>query len=370
MKHARDALPWLRDTLLRMLPHATRPGLFPIGNPGRDAPVLCTGNFALTVRRLKDSLAGMDAWLLVVNSRGINVWCAAGGGHLTHHDVIAALRAFGVKERVDHRTLVLPQLCATGVERRAIREATGWEPTWGPARLEDLRGFIGRGLRVKKQERRMRFPLWERFEMALMWFAPTSLIAALVLSWVVSPKAALAAVIGFGAHVFGLFALLPWLRVTGRLRFLTHALFAVLGFLLSVVVLWGVRSVDPSSLVGLAAMSAVGMTLLWLDLAGTTPWYPSSINSMGNQYDVELLEDRCTGSAQCVLVCPRDVLKMNGQRRKVAIVAPERCIRCGACIVQCPEDALRFRFQDGRVVDPATVRSTHLNLLGRRSSAP
>jgi hypothetical protein len=36
--------------------------------------------------------------------------------------------------------------------------------------------------------------------------------------------------------------------------------------------------------------------------------------------------------------------------------------------VQCPQDALRFRFADGRVVEPATVRTTRLNLLGRRST--
>ena len=47
-----------------------------------------------------------------------------------------------------------------------IRDATGWEPVWGPARLEDLPAFLDRGLATHKQERAMRFPLWERLEMA------------------------------------------------------------------------------------------------------------------------------------------------------------------------------------------------------------
>lgn len=81
----------IRDAILRLLPHATQPGLRPVGNPGADAPVLVTGNYHLTVQRLERVLRGHDVWLLVANSRGINVWCAAGGGHFTHHDIIAAI---------------------------------------------------------------------------------------------------------------------------------------------------------------------------------------------------------------------------------------------------------------------------------------
>jgi NAD-dependent dihydropyrimidine dehydrogenase PreA subunit len=367
VKHVRDFPSWLRDTALRMLPHAVRPGLYTIGDPGRDAPVLCTGNFALTVRRMKDALAGHDAWLLVANSHGINVWCAAGGGHLTHHSVIAALRSFEVEKQVDHRTIVLPQLAATGIERRRIRESTGWKPVWGPARLEDLPAFLQHGLRVRSSERYMRFPLWERLEMALTWAMPMALIGAVVLELAANLTVAVAAALGIAANVFGMFAALPWLRVTGRLRWLTHGAFAIGGFALSAGLLLATSDASARSLTGVGIACAASMGLLMLDLAGTTPWYPSTINSFKNSFDIELIPDSCTGAAECVQVCPREVLKMDGPRRKVTIGAPERCIRCGACIVQCPEDALRFRFEDGRVVEPATVRSTRLNLLGRRS---
>jgi NAD-dependent dihydropyrimidine dehydrogenase PreA subunit len=119
--------------------------------------------------------------------------------------------------------------------------------------------------------------------------------------------------------------------------------------------------------VALAATCVLAAGTLSLDLTGTTPWYPGTINSFRNRFDIELVENRCRGAAECVQVCPRDVLEMNGRRRKVVVARPEACIRCGACIVQCPEDALRFRFSDGRVVEPASVRSTRLNLLGRRT---
>jgi len=176
----RDVPAYLYDTLTRLFPHRARTGLRAIGHPGPDAPVLVTCNYTLTLQRLTRRLAGQDCWLLVADSRGINVWCAAGGGHFTHHDVIAALRTSGVEERVRHREVVLPQLCATGVERRAVTETTGWATRWGPARLEDLPDFLARGCRVHKRERFMRFPAWERLDMAAVWALPMTLIGGLV----------------------------------------------------------------------------------------------------------------------------------------------------------------------------------------------
>ena len=358
---------WLRDTLFRLMPHATRTGLRRIGKPGPHSPVLLTGNFALTVRRLEATLAGRDAWLLVANSRGINVWCAAGGGHLTHHDVIAVLRSSGIGDCVHHRRLILPQLSAAGVERRLVRAATGWEPRWGPARLEDLPEFLDRHERPVKRQRAMRFPLWERLEMASTWALPMAVIAFLVLLVVAGHEVAwiAGAVILLGVGV--VFAALRWLPVTGGRRWWTYGGLAVAMFAVGLGALAALGDARLGALSALGATCVAAAGILSLDLTGTTPWYPGTINSFRNRFDVELVEDRCTGAAECVQVCPRDVLAMDGRRRKVTLARPEDCIRCGACIVQCPEDALRFRFSDGRIVEPATVRSTRVNLLGRRT---
>ena len=367
MRSPRALLGWAWDTAFRYLPHATRPGLRRIGHPGPDSPVLLTGNFTLTVRRLTEVLEGRDAWLLVANSRGINVWCAAGGGHLTDHDVIAVLRASDIEEHVAHRTLVLPQLAATGIERRHITEVTGWETKWGPARLEDLPELLDRDLRPKKSHRLMRFPLWERLEMALMWGLPLSLIGLGVVGALVDWLTG--AVTGglVLASVSGLFGSLPRLRMNGWRRWLAHGGFAVLGAAAGVAALFALGHLTSATALAVSIASLVAMALLSIDLAGTTPWYPSSINSVGEDFRVALDDDRCTGTTECVQVCPRDVLRMNGGRRKVEIVRPDQCIRCGACIVQCPEDALFFRSADGRVVEPSTVRSTRLNMLGKRT---
>lgn len=357
---------WARDTVLRLLPHRAPTGLFPVGAPGPDAPVLLTGNFTLTVRRLRDALQGRDAWLLVADTKGINVWCAAGGGLLTHHQVIAVIRFSGLEDHVNHRQIVLPQLCATGVEPRRITDATGFTAQWGPARMEDLPGFLDRGQRVKPSERFMRFPLWERLEMALMWWLPLAVLVLAVV-WPLSGGAVLgAAEVALACGIFGIFGLLPWLPMRGWRRWPVLAVAAVAIAVLGAAMLWlgGAATVAGVSVV--TGVAVLGMLVLSVDLAGTTPWYGSSINTLGNSASIELVEERCTGAATCVQVCPRDVFVMDGRRGVVTLPRGEQCIECGACIVQCPEDALRFRYSDGRVVEAPTIRRTRMNMLGRR----
>ena len=101
---------------LRFLPWGSREGLMPVGRPDGDSPVLLTGNYIVTVRRVRRALRGLDAWLLSADSGGINVWCASSGGHLTNRDVIEILRGSGIGERVKHRKLILPALSAPGLE--------------------------------------------------------------------------------------------------------------------------------------------------------------------------------------------------------------------------------------------------------------
>jgi NAD-dependent dihydropyrimidine dehydrogenase PreA subunit len=359
---------WLWDTVLRLFPHATRPGLRRIGTPGPGSAVLVTGNYTLTVRRMLRVLEGRDAWLLVADSRGINVWCASGGGHLTHHDVISVLRVSGIDALAEHRILVLPQLAATGIERRRIAEATGWKARWGPARLEDLPEYLDSGGVVEPGQRYMRFPLRERLEMGLMWSIPMAIIGGAVLGLVLDLRLAGVWAAVTLLMVLGLFAGLPRLAVTGVRGWLVRGGFAAGGTGIGAAVLALFGLAVPTLLIAFGGACVGAMLVLSLDLAGSTPWYPGSINTFRNHFHVELIPERCSGRTDCVQVCPRAVLRMNGRAHRVEIVRPENCIRCGACIVQCPEDALRFRFADGRVVEPTAVRRTRLNLLGRRTS--
>jgi ubiquinone/menaquinone biosynthesis C-methylase UbiE len=143
-----------------------RTGLYAIGNPNVSSPVLVTGNFDLTVRRLVCAIDGkVDVWLLVADSAGINVWCAAGGGYFTAEKVIAAVRSSHLSEVVNHHALILPQLCANGVDGWRIRKEIGWGVHWGPVRAADIPAFLA-GKRKKSDAMRwVKFPLEDRLEM-------------------------------------------------------------------------------------------------------------------------------------------------------------------------------------------------------------
>ncbi|MEJ2732687.1 MAG: methyltransferase domain-containing protein [Anaerolineae bacterium] len=143
-----------------------RTGLYALGHPTPDSPVLVTGNFDLTVRRLVKAIDGqVDAWVLVADSAGINVWCGAGGGYFTADKVIAAVKSSHLEEAVRHHALILPQLCANGVDGWRIRQETGWGVHWGPAKARDIPAYLAAKRKKTDAMRWVRFPLPDRLEM-------------------------------------------------------------------------------------------------------------------------------------------------------------------------------------------------------------
>jgi ubiquinone/menaquinone biosynthesis C-methylase UbiE len=193
-------------------PYAKRvTGLYRVGHPNRKSPVLVTGNYELTVRRLVRELDGkVDCWLVVANSRGVNVWCAAGGGHFSAEDVISALKTSGVMEVVDHHALVLPQLCANGVDGWKIRRETGWGVHWGPVRASDIPAYLAAGRKKSQSMRHVRFPLKDRLEMSTAINIFYGIILAVVglIFWRPHTPTVLAAMAVLG-YVYGIFQ--PWL---------------------------------------------------------------------------------------------------------------------------------------------------------------
>jgi ubiquinone/menaquinone biosynthesis C-methylase UbiE len=171
LRHHRN----LRNTLIdlwtlffRIIPPypKVQSGLYAVGQPGADSPVLVTGNFDLTVRRLVRSIDGLlDAWVLVVDSAGINVWCAAGGGYLTAEKIIASVKSSRLNEVIRHHALILPQLCANGVDGWRIRKKIGWGVRWGPVRAEDIPHYLLSDCKKSNKMRWVRFPIKDRLEM-------------------------------------------------------------------------------------------------------------------------------------------------------------------------------------------------------------
>ncbi len=171
LKHRSTLATLMRDLwalFFRILPPYPKiePGLYAVGTPGPSDPFLVTGNYDLTVRRLVKALdGGVTCWLLVVDSAGINVWCGAGGGFLNAERVIGALKMSGADAWHTQKAMVLPQLCANGVDGNVIREETGWRVRWGPVRASDVPAYLGGDYEKTEDMRTVRFPLLDRLEM-------------------------------------------------------------------------------------------------------------------------------------------------------------------------------------------------------------
>jgi len=88
------------------------PGLYALGAPDGNSPVLVTANYKLTFDAVRRDAAGADAWILVLDTQGINVWCAAGEGTFGTEEVIHRVAETRLPEIVRHRRLLLPQLGA------------------------------------------------------------------------------------------------------------------------------------------------------------------------------------------------------------------------------------------------------------------
>lgn len=161
-------------------------GLYAVGKPTSHSPVLVTGNFYLTVRRvLRQIDKKVDAWLLVCDSAGINVWCAAGGGHFTAEKIISAINVTRLDKQVQHRQLILPQLCANGVDGWLLRRQCGWQVHWGPVKAEDLPAYLAAGCRKTDAMRTVKFPLGTRLEMTsvMVLFYLLMLAIPMLLFW-------------------------------------------------------------------------------------------------------------------------------------------------------------------------------------------
>jgi ferredoxin len=354
---------WLRDALqagLRLLPWPTEPGLRSSGNPGPLSPVIVTGNYDLTVRRVLQALEGTDAWVVVAPSGGINVWCAAAGGHLSAHHVVTALKTSGVEKRVRHRRAVLPQLAATGVEAREVSRRCGWTVRFGPVYAEDLPRYLATGGEKTDDMRRVRFGWAERMEMAASWATPSALVVAALALWL-KPEWALALVglcVALAVSVFAVFDRLPGPR---RVVFASGALTAVL----ACVALAGGGG-GALTTAGVACVLLTGV--LTFDYTGSTPIEGGS-HFEERRWRVTLDPERCQGVFRCWEVCPEACFEKPepGQERIVRMPHEERCVRCGACIVQCPMDALAFQDANGDRIEPDVIRRYKLDLLGRRS---
>ena len=153
---------WAARWAIGRAEHLVEAGLYAVGDPSPESPVLVSANYGMSFDRLRAALHGRDAWLLVLDTRGINVWCAAGKGTFGTDELVHRVQATGLERVVTHRTLIVPQLGAPGVAAHVVTQACGFRVTYGPVRAEDLPAFLDAGSKATPAMRRVRFGVADR----------------------------------------------------------------------------------------------------------------------------------------------------------------------------------------------------------------
>lgn len=234
--------------------HRVEAGLYALGNPTPDAPVFVTANYTLSFDALRGALAGLSGYILVLDTNGVNVWCAAGKGTFGTDELVNRIETSGLREVVSHNTVIVPQLGAPGVAAHEVTRRSRFKVAYGPVRAGDLPDYLANGRKATPEMRRVQFTLRDRVALigveVTAWAIPTLILAAalLVLNATGVGPIALVALAGITALAAGLIVfpiLLPWLP--------THN-FSTKGFILG----------------GAAALPFAGVA--WMSAQGSAWW--------------------------------------------------------------------------------------------------
>lgn len=342
LARVKDVLWELFHIFFRHFNFPCRLGLIRVGQPTPHSPVFLSGNYTLTVQRVLRKLRGTDCYLLVANSRGSNVWCAAGMNEFSEFDVIDAINVAELGRLVKHRRIIAPVYAAPGVDIAAVRRETGFNIKWGPTHLDDLPRYIANGLKRTNDMFQVKFGMQDRLEQALSTaWCYTMTIGLGLLIW----PAFFLAVIGliFLVYLFGfmLYPLFPEERYWRRT------------LLIAVLLLGGMAAFGlwqdwgrADFLVWGSVLAAI-CVLMAMDCCGSTPLHKSTIKHWLTHGDYKshfspvIDPGLCINCVQCILVCPTDVFAaVRGSASTVVVVKPERCEECLACFKQCPTDAI------------------------------
>jgi hypothetical protein len=149
----------------------------------------------------------------VLDTKGINVWCAAGKGTFGTEELIRRIDATGLATVVSHRKIIVPQLGAPGISWPEVVRKTGFTVEYGPVRTHDLPAYI-RAHTATPEMRSVQFPLWDRIVLIpveLVHITLPAIVAAAMLWFLAGPVAALAAIAAVIAGTVLLPVLLPFI---------------------------------------------------------------------------------------------------------------------------------------------------------------
>jgi len=192
-------------------------GLYALGIPDSQSPVLVTANYKMSFDKLREALPGRNLWILVLDTKGINVWCASGKGTFGTDELVGRIESSGLSQIVSHREMILPQLSGPGVAAHQVKKLSGFKVIYGPIRSKDLPAFLDNGLEATPEMRLKTFPTWDRIVLI-----PMELVQAL----------------RAGVIIILILFILSFLGNSGEgwANALSHALFSALAILAAILV--------------------------------------------------------------------------------------------------------------------------------------
>jgi len=142
--------------------YEVEPGLYKLGEPDNASEVFVSANYKLSFDVLRKNLSGMNAWILVLDTKGINVWCAAGKGTFGTEELIKKIEQTDLSNIVRHRRLIVPQLGAPGIAAHIIKESTGFKVKYGPIRAQDIIAYVSSRYKANESMRTVNFNFIDR----------------------------------------------------------------------------------------------------------------------------------------------------------------------------------------------------------------
>lgn len=138
------------------------PGLYMLGSPTSESQVFVTANYKLSFDHVRKDLGKIDAWILALDTKGINVWCAAGKGTFGTDELVRKIESEKLAQKVSHKNLIVPQLGAPGIAAHEVKKKIGFSVIYGPIKSKDIQAYVAGGNRVTDAMRTVTFTLWER----------------------------------------------------------------------------------------------------------------------------------------------------------------------------------------------------------------
>lgn len=145
--------------------YSVTPGLYAIGKPDADSDIFVSANYKLSFDILRRELRGINGWILVLDTKGINVWCAAGKGSFGTDELVRRIQSVNLSALVNHRRIIVPQLGAPGVKAAEVKNKTGFMVYFGPVDASDIAEYLKANYRATPQMRKIRFGIKQRIEL-------------------------------------------------------------------------------------------------------------------------------------------------------------------------------------------------------------